>query len=1343
MSSKPPLAPGQKIELNDARIGIVRFVGNTSFSTGEWIGVELEEATGKNDGSVQGKRYFECAAGYGIFCRASGVGRVLQDAPKAKSKAAASNGAPVKSARPSSVQGPAANGTRRQTLVKDDPSRRTSTLQATPTPASKTGSGIRSPVKSPTKQLGTNGTSSASTSRTGTPPAAGRRPGAGVPPKSSRPSIAQPTTAAARRTSTLPSAPGTATPRTTRQSTTSTATSRAGTSRLGAGAATSRGGAATRPGLRERLSAAREEASTGDEASERSGVLSPRESTESEAASQTGTEDQDDDEQDDTVRQNFAPPPVPPIPQEPERSSRNRRPSSPAAASVHSQRTIRSTAASTRQIEELEAKIRLLERKRAEDRDLKTNLEKAVQERDQARGVIEKLQNKYRPQQQELETLKKEMADYEKRFNEIEDIQARHDVEMEAALVDREYAEESAENFKQDLETLRAKMEEQALELEILRDENQELTKEMSPEERTSAGWLQLEKSNERLKEALLSLRDMTQDREAELKEQIEGLEEQVKEVEGMRSQYEETKDQLLKSQADTEDLRQQLEVALGAEDMIERLTEENERLQNKINDLRAAIDDLESLRELNDELEINHIEAEKQLQEELDFKDSLLLDRERTAKEQQAALDEADYNINRFRELVSQLQSDLQDLEASKQISESEAAQLTSNSKAMMDLNRKLQSSAAKTQVKTIDLELRKLDAQQASEHLAIVQLFLPETFQADRDSILALLRFKRIGFKANLVQGFIKERVASFGTRGQDEEVFAACDALDKLTWVAAMSDRLVNSISGCSAEAFANYGGALYELEVVERTLDGYVDALRRDELKESDMSVRLGRSIEVMTHLSSLHLHNGLADHGDDLIMRALLLQSRLDSATSALALTRTMIETNLKPNDSEDTEDEDMESASDTARILNRLKMIVEQARNAKVVSGKTLRALFDLQARHLTLEESLLEHFESSETVATEIVSFACKSGASLQEIFLEEGRTESFTPSEVISALSRAATDVFSLVGSEAGAYDTVASRLRDLSTLLVDLSALPLDLDNTVEFERAPAPWVARSDELKQTKITSVDTEAELSRTLETVRERDAMLKQKETELDEQGVRIEMLEARMKDASKRNAKIAELERGLREAKEGESTAKVELSKAQQEAQREMDRVREEMARLADERQRTGGSGAGGVGGELDGNAMGASVRITIKRQEHKIAGLEGAVRYLEEDNRRLRLPAPDAPHNLASTTSWLHDPLPKQTSAKKKAQRHAALQSEGHKILEQMLTLAARPPTVDLTTMPKNKLAWRPAKESSRWKVEKMNEEWVDWKSWREELVDAASASMARGGSGKVAAV
>ena len=43
--------------------GWIRFLGTTKFAEGDWVGVELEEPRGKNDGSVKDQRYFTCEAG--------------------------------------------------------------------------------------------------------------------------------------------------------------------------------------------------------------------------------------------------------------------------------------------------------------------------------------------------------------------------------------------------------------------------------------------------------------------------------------------------------------------------------------------------------------------------------------------------------------------------------------------------------------------------------------------------------------------------------------------------------------------------------------------------------------------------------------------------------------------------------------------------------------------------------------------------------------------------------------------------------------------------------------------------------------------------------------------------------------------------------------------------------------------------------------------------------------------------------------------------------------------------------------------------------------------------------
>ena len=49
------------------KYGVLRFVGETEFSEGVWCGVELDQPTGKNNGSIHGIRYFTCEPNCGVF----------------------------------------------------------------------------------------------------------------------------------------------------------------------------------------------------------------------------------------------------------------------------------------------------------------------------------------------------------------------------------------------------------------------------------------------------------------------------------------------------------------------------------------------------------------------------------------------------------------------------------------------------------------------------------------------------------------------------------------------------------------------------------------------------------------------------------------------------------------------------------------------------------------------------------------------------------------------------------------------------------------------------------------------------------------------------------------------------------------------------------------------------------------------------------------------------------------------------------------------------------------------------------------------------------------------------
>ncbi|XP_070153044.1 CAP-Gly domain-containing linker protein 1 isoform X3 [Polyergus mexicanus] len=70
MSQRDELKIGDRVivsSMQGSKTGILRYQGPTDFAGGEWYGVELDEPLGKNDGSVNGKRYFECPPKHGLF----------------------------------------------------------------------------------------------------------------------------------------------------------------------------------------------------------------------------------------------------------------------------------------------------------------------------------------------------------------------------------------------------------------------------------------------------------------------------------------------------------------------------------------------------------------------------------------------------------------------------------------------------------------------------------------------------------------------------------------------------------------------------------------------------------------------------------------------------------------------------------------------------------------------------------------------------------------------------------------------------------------------------------------------------------------------------------------------------------------------------------------------------------------------------------------------------------------------------------------------------------------------------------------------------------------------------
>lgn len=129
---------GQTVELGNGAIGTILWIGiDPVFASGDWLGVELDEGGGKNDGSILGERYFECQLGYGMFVRPANVKIIDRPAPplpKAPTHA-------KKTSRPSSVIAPVA---RRTSSVPDNGITKRKSMNApSPSPMGRRPSGIR------------------------------------------------------------------------------------------------------------------------------------------------------------------------------------------------------------------------------------------------------------------------------------------------------------------------------------------------------------------------------------------------------------------------------------------------------------------------------------------------------------------------------------------------------------------------------------------------------------------------------------------------------------------------------------------------------------------------------------------------------------------------------------------------------------------------------------------------------------------------------------------------------------------------------------------------------------------------------------------------------------------------------------------------------------------------------------------------------------------------------------------------------------------------------------------------------------------------------------------------
>ncbi|KAH9176859.1 dynein associated protein-domain-containing protein [Lactarius sanguifluus] len=763
---------------------------------------------------------------------------------------------------------------------------------------------------------------------------------------------------------------------------------------------------------------------------------------------------------------------------------------------------LRGSLVNDEELQELRVKVRVLEIKRADEARHVQELQTRVSEAESFVALRPKLQAKLVQQQTELIAVRRELAD------------AQQLSELAETL-----AEERAEAAEGEIEELKEKLAVVEVELEVIKEGASEGG---NSNVAGSLAYIQLEKQNARLKEALIRLRDLSQETEQEQRKRITEMEKDVMSVDDLSTQLESTLIKLSNADAQIEDLKIQLDDALGAEEMVVQLTERNLTLGEKIEEMRITIEDLEALKELAEELEENHVETERAMQDEINEKDVQLAELQQRIETLEEACQDMERTITRFRELVLQLESELETLRSETQNAQTESAAAASQTAAIMSLNLKLQSTATRNQARNIDHELKRIEANETKEWLNIVQPYLPQIYtETDGDATRCYLFFQRMASKTDLVNTVTAHaHNLPESLNGQvSETLVGVCEMRGAIAVLSTLCKRFAAIIRHCDVESFINIGRLFQEIAPLERRIDMHIDLLRRDEFREMECTSDINRIQAQFNHLADTYFKDFDFDLGERELGLVLSLDHDLDVYASSMGLTKTAVEAIL--NDEDITRD--LNGMDPGKSFLEPIQKSLDQCKNAKAVARKLVKRLEELAHESSALKAYLVPRLEALCSIVSEMVNLGIQlAQQTMPHIDEVRASKSSFQLDRVLSFVNDVASStVAKICKNTSSPWAALSDAISELVAQANALFPNTMDIENIVKITGA-APWIVRIEEVKAAMAVNEEAERKVAQLNEEMQGLVRNLKSKDQNIQESAVKIELMERRMEAAKK-----------------------------------------------------------------------------------------------------------------------------------------------------------------------------------------------------------------------------
>ncbi|KHN85536.1 Dynactin subunit 1 [Toxocara canis] len=516
---------------------------------------------------------------------------------------------------------------------------------------------------------------------------------------------------------------------------------------------------------------------------------------------------------------------------------------------------------------ELNDKLENLRQKRKED---KIKLVEYERNRIQLQALLEykakmtdahtELQRKLQEKERELREALASKEDEREGVNDIEE-------QLELVTLDKEMAEERAEMLQAELDAQKDQIQKLEMDLEILRNEMEQAGG--TAPQGNSVQMKQLEQQNEKLREALVKMRDMTGQSALEKQEAMKENEELKDEMAQLVKLCEKMKKDAELAEQQTAELREQVDAAMGSEQMIETLTAKNLDMEEKIRSLEETIEDYETMRDLDEELLETQKESEKDLKEKYDTacgRINDLLSQIKTCGEQ---TEEYEGVLVKFRKKVGELNEEIQEhkdenLRLKQELKDLEEGNAAPGmwSDGIVAANRDF--------AEMVESEMNKPKLVYYQKYGEYVKAFLPDNFSkpgGDNDAAILNVLYPLLSQKAAILSELLNKRYPSVPGGMRREHVTKAHKADQwaysaKFTYLLSAFGSIVrrfgSAVQRCSVERLSRLAQLQMEMVAQERMIDSFFGLLKTNRFDENTSTENLEKGINYFQNVFSVHM-----------------------------------------------------------------------------------------------------------------------------------------------------------------------------------------------------------------------------------------------------------------------------------------------------------------------------------------------------------------------------------------------------------------------------------------------------------------------------------------------------